>query len=43
MKLRQENILMKTQNHLLGNKIDKNFDKKLIKTVRGIGFKISDN
>ncbi|GGD44548.1 DNA-binding response regulator [Malaciobacter pacificus] len=24
------------------NKIDKNFDKKLIKTVRGIGFKISD-
>ncbi len=27
----------------LRNKIDKNFDKKLIKTVRGIGFKISDN
>ena len=26
----------------LRNKIDKNFDKKLIKTVRGIGFKISD-
>ena len=27
----------------LRNKIDKNFDKKLIKTIRGIGFKISDN
>ena len=27
----------------LRNKIDKNFDKKLIKTVRGMGFKISDN
>ena len=27
----------------LRNKIDKNFDNKLIKTVRGIGFKISDN
>ena len=27
----------------LRNKIDKNFDKKLIKTVRGIGFKISEN
>ena len=27
----------------LRNKIDKNFDKKLIKTVRGIGIKISDN
>jgi len=27
----------------LRNKIDKNFDKKLIKTSRGIGFKISDN
>ena len=26
----------------LRNKIDKNFDNKLIKTVRGIGFKISD-
>ncbi|RXI36683.1 DNA-binding response regulator [Arcobacter aquimarinus] len=26
----------------LRNKIDKNFEKKLIKTVRGIGFKISD-
>lgn len=26
----------------LRNKIDKNFDKKLIKTIRGIGFKISD-
>ena len=26
----------------LRNKIDKKFDKKLIKTVRGIGFKISD-
>ena len=26
----------------LRNKIDKNSDKKLIKTVRGIGFKISD-
>ncbi len=27
----------------LRNKIDKNFDKKLIKTIRGIVFKISDN
>ena len=27
----------------LRNKIDKNFDKKLIKTIRGIGFKISEN
>ena len=27
----------------LRNKIDKNFDNKLIKTIRGIGFKISDN
>jgi two-component system, OmpR family, copper resistance phosphate regulon response regulator CusR len=27
----------------LRNKIDKNFDLKLIKTVRGIGFRISDN
>lgn len=27
----------------LRNKIDKNFDIKLIKTIRGIGFKISDN
>ena len=27
----------------LRNKIDKKFDKKLIKTIRGIGFKISDN
>ena len=26
----------------LRNKIDKKFDKKLIKTIRGIGFKISD-
>lgn len=26
----------------LRNKIDKNFDNKLIKTVRGIGFRISD-
>ena len=26
----------------LRNKIDKDFDKKLIKTIRGIGFKISD-
>ena len=26
----------------LRNKIDKSFDKKLIKTIRGIGFKISD-
>ncbi len=26
----------------LRNKIDKNFDNKLIKTIRGIGFKISD-
>ena len=26
----------------LRNKIDKKFDKKLIKTVRGIGFRISD-
>lgn len=26
----------------LRNKIDKTFDKKLIKTIRGIGFKISD-
>ncbi|PZQ07785.1 MAG: DNA-binding response regulator [Aliarcobacter butzleri] len=27
----------------LRNKIDKNFENKLIKTVRGIGFKISEN
>ena len=27
----------------LRNKIDKNFDNKLIKTIRGIGFKISEN
>lgn len=26
----------------LRNKIDKDFDKKLIKTIRGLGFKISD-
>lgn len=26
----------------LRNKIDKNYEKKLIKTIRGIGFKISD-
>lgn len=27
----------------LRNKIDKDFDKKLIKTIRGMGFKISDD
>ena len=25
------------------NKIDKDFEKKLIKTIRGIGFKISED